>query len=262
MNPNQTVLINTKSLFLGFLVLLAMDAFLRIGMGAYNVRPVLSPEEQKKREEAAAPKPEVYQRQGASRPSADPYAGGVQVEDLSTHEKFSAEMERNEEPQYNAGYDGRQGGYHQSGFHQVHIQYCEGCSYVGEFQKMKQSIEYNFPQVSVVGSVYPLSPTQNMLSTLFTITQYGLIILMIFGDTIFAKFAIVPPRIYYTLKEKKLLVLIGLFMFGNNIKSMITNTGAFEIFFDNELLYSKIAQKAMPQIQTVLQMIDRNMVAL
>lgn len=256
---SQSIQINTKSLFLGFLLLMAMDAFLRIGMGAYNVRPVLSPEEQKKRQEATA-KPEVYQRQtqGSASPEAEEFRGGVQVEDLSTHEKLSAQMEENEDLRY-----GQRQNYQQSsGFHQVHVQYCEGCSYAGTFEKIKQSIEYNFPTVTVSGSIYPLSPTQNLLSTLFTTAQYALIALMLFGDTIFAKLAIVPPPIYYRLKEKKFFVLIAVFMFGNNIKSMITNTGAFEIFFDSELMFSKLASGTMPQVQTVLQMIDRNLAVL
>ena len=50
-----------------------------------------------------------------------------------------------------------------------------------------------------------------------------------------------------------MLVLLGVWLFGNYMNSMLKGTGAFEIIFNNELLYSKLETGEFPESNLIYQ---------
>merc|ERR1712014_349858 len=127
----------------------------------------------------------------------------------------------------------------------VHIQYCMGCQYNKHFQDVKNELEmYNI--ATVTGANYPLSPARNLASWGVTILQWGIIILMMNGDSIFQATGVTPPSIYYRMVEKKWMVGIAAWMLGNQLNSAIGNSGAFEVYCDGALVFSRLATNQMP----------------
>ncbi len=135
--------------------------------------------------------------------------------------------------------------------HDIHISYCVSCSYKGMYQKVADHIQQNYPMMNINGAEYPTSPQKLLLSKAFTFAQYGLIAIMIAGDAIFKALKINPPAIYYKLKEKKIMAFMMIYFLGNNIQSMLTSTGAFEVMVDGKLEFSKLATGRMPTLEDI-----------
>ena len=88
-----------------------------------------------------------------------------------------------------------------------------------------------------------------MLSTLLGYAQTLVLIIAIFGTSIFEKLGIQTPQIVNDLLEKKVIVMIGAFLIGNMIRTQLLSTGAFEIYFDGQLVFSKLETGQPPNEQ-------------
>lgn len=139
----------------------------------------------------------------------------------------------------------------------VHIQFCMGCQYNGQFNEIKQELEMmNIATVS--GSNYPLNTMRYILSWVVSGLQWSVIIMMMQGEGVFQYFQITPPPLYYRLQEKKWMVLIGAFLLGNQISSMVSNTGAFEVYCDGQLIFSKLGTNQMPDVRYLAGLIKKH----
>ena len=83
---------------------------------------------------------------------------------------------------------------------------------------------------------YPLPQKSQMLSYGILAFQVLMGLIIIGGDQIFAKLGITPPQIYETIKAHKMMAGMMIFMFGNMMKTYVTNTGAFEVFINGMLV--------------------------
>lgn len=64
-----------------------------------------------------------------------------------------------------------------------------------------------------------------------------------------------PPWLAY-LKENKMYSVLMIFFTSSAIEGQILSTGAFEIYANGELLFSKIQSGGIPQPQSVVSRID------
>lgn len=67
-----------------------------------------------------------------------------------------------------------------------------------------------------------------------------MVILILFGDVIFSKLGIPHPQWYMKLRESKFLYGMGAWFIGNMIVSNLLSSGAFEIYVNNDLIFSKL----------------------
>ena len=75
---------------------------------------------------------------------------------------------------------------------------------------------------------------------------------IIFGDSLLDMIGLHnPPKWVLDAKENKMAVFITIF-FINNFFSSKLSTGAFEITYNDELVYSKLETHRMPTVQDVL----------
>lgn len=84
-------------------------------------------------------------------------------------------------------------------------------------------------------------------------------ILLMFGDKIFTAMGIVPPPIYYTLVEKKWMVIIGSYFLTNQLSASLLNSGAFEVYVNGDLVHSKLATGKVPDPLMILGIIKSNL---
>ena len=45
--------------------------------------------------------------------------------------------------------------------------------------------------------------------------------------------------------------MFGIYFLGNHFSSILTSSGAFEVVFNNEVLYSKLETKAFPDFNNI-----------
>lgn len=122
--------------------------------------------------------------------------------------------------------------------HFIRILYDSSSGLQRQYEKFSSEMITKYPFLVFSGEEYPLPIEKKLLSYCFMAVQYGIIAIMIAGDAIFAKLGIAPPALYVKLKEKKMMVIMMLFFLGNNFSSSFTRTGAYEVEFDESLIYS------------------------
>jgi hypothetical protein len=60
------------------------------------------------------------------------------------------------------------------------------------------------------------------------------------GEKIFQMLKVPTPAIYFTFMEKKWMVLIGVFFITNTLSGKLKNTGAYEVYINDQLFHSKL----------------------
>jgi len=93
---------------------------------------------------------------------------------------------------------------------------------------------------------YPPKPLNALLAKVLSYAQYAIMGLTFAGDWIFSQIGITPPAIYHQMKEKKFMVIMVVMFLGNSLHNMLISSGAFEVFLDNQLIFSKLATGRMP----------------
>ena len=144
-------------------------------------------------------------------------------------------------------------GYKQTESNVVEILYCTSWSYKNNFQQVKELIQTDFPGLEVIGEEYPPGPINKLLSRVCSGLQFGLIALNIAGDRIFQGLGIAEPGFYRYMKERKMIAFFFIFIIGNNLSSYFWSTGAFEITFRDQVVFSKLKMNRMPYVQEILE---------
>jgi len=68
---------------------------------------------------------------------------------------------------------------------------------------------------------------------------------------IFSKLGITPPPIYYKLAQNKMIAFFAVMILGGNIQGMVSSSGAFEIMFNDRLIFSKLQAGRMPTVPEI-----------
>ena len=125
--------------------------------------------------------------------------------------------------------------------------------------EIQQIMEKNFKNVIVKGEEYPLHFIRKILSYLVTITQISVFTTMILGESIKPFLInIIPNYLIDWIIENKLLSLIISFFAGNILQSNISNTGAFEIYCNEKLVWSAVNNnKKVPNLDGIIMMINK-----
>ena len=85
-------------------------------------------------------------------------------------------------------------------------------------------------------SLKGVATLQELLAKAVFIAQICISALALAGDGIFQALNIRPPAVYEQYKDKKMGVVIGVWILGNMIQNGLTQTGAFEIYSNGELV--------------------------
>jgi selT/selW/selH-like putative selenoprotein len=83
-----------------------------------------------------------------------------------------------------------------------------------------------------------------------------LIFTVMMGRDPFAMAAMATPPFFTWILNNKLSSCLMLFLLSNSIESMLTSTGAFEIYLGDEKIWSKIESGRVPSPPELFQAID------
>lgn len=112
--------------------------------------------------------------------------------------------------------------------------------------QVQNIISREFPGVEVIPSNYPVAPVKLALGRLVTYAQLGLLALTFAGDKIFPYLGIEPPGFYEQVKLNKFGYAMGVWFLGNALNGQLMSTGAFEIYHNGNLVFSKLTEQRMP----------------
>ena len=82
-----------------------------------------------------------------------------------------------------------------------------------------------------------------------------LIVLVVGGDHVKPYLTFIPERVFRFINEKKWMLGIFSFFIGGQISSSIGSTGAFEVFCNESLIWSKLQRNALPTVEQLADLI-------
>mmetsp|Transcript_5578 Transcript_5578/g.9702 ORF Transcript_5578/g.9702 Transcript_5578/m.9702 type:complete len:143 (+) Transcript_5578:223-651(+) len=120
------------------------------------------------------------------------------------------------------------------------------------FVAAKEYIEKEFPEMRgrISGGNYPTPPTIEFLQQVLQAVQLLAMALMIFGDGLWTnvfRFSQVPEW-YFPIKAYGFPLCLAIFFILPQALSRYAATGAFEMYLDGKIFFSKLQMGRMPSI--------------
>ncbi|GJN17267.1 hypothetical protein PR202_gb04322 [Eleusine coracana subsp. coracana] len=128
----------------------------------------------------------------------------------------------------------------------VDLKFCSSCSYRGNAMTMKRMLETSFPGIHVILENYPPTFPKRALSKAVPLLQVGAMATLMAGDQIFPRFGMVPPPWYYSLRANRFGTMASIWLFGNFAQSFLQSSGAFEVYCNGQLVFSKLSEQRFP----------------
>ncbi|KAI4328702.1 hypothetical protein L6164_021037 [Bauhinia variegata] len=128
----------------------------------------------------------------------------------------------------------------------VKIDFCTSCSYKGTAVNVKNILEAEFPGIDVVLANYPPPFPKRMLGKVVPVAQLGIIAIIAAGEQIFPRLGMAPPPLYYSLRANRFGSMASTWLLGNFIQSFLQSSGAFEVYCNGELIFSKLRENRFP----------------
>ncbi|WOL04362.1 hypothetical protein Cni_G13083 [Canna indica] len=141
----------------------------------------------------------------------------------------------------------------------VEFKFCVSCSYRGTAMTLKKMLESSFPGIDVMLSNYPPALPKRVLSKLVPVLQIGTIAVITAGDQIFPRLGMVPPPWYYSLRANRFGAMATTWLLGNFLQSSLQSSGAFEVYCDGELVFSKLQEQRFPSEYELRELIGKRL---
>uniref|UniRef100_A0A1I7XVQ8 SelT-like protein n=1 Tax=Heterorhabditis bacteriophora TaxID=37862 RepID=A0A1I7XVQ8_HETBA len=158
----------------------------------------------------------------------------------------------------------------------IRFMYCVSCGYKQAFDQFSQFVREKYPDMLIDGSNYPPAPWKAYLAQVYafyfhflfimpfilykisqlqviSIAKMIAIVVVVTGSNPLAALGFAHPAILHWAQGNKLSACMMLFLLTNMIESTLMSTGAFEIYLDSELLWSKLESGRIPTPQELVQ---------
>lgn len=126
--------------------------------------------------------------------------------------------------------------------------------------QLKKFLESQYPELEggrIRGQTHPPTLFGELVGTVVSLVWFGGITLLLAGNYVFQALKMPEPEWYQYMKQNTGTVFIGLFIL-NNIGGAMMQTGAFEIYLNDELIYSKLQTGRMPTGLDVTEALSRH----
>ena len=120
-------------------------------------------------------------------------------------------------------------------------------SFAKYYETLKNEIMGNFTNFDVEEKEYPLPPNKKFFSKITFFTQMGISLLIFSGQKLKEKLTMIPGSIFDEIEKNKWFVVISNFLFHQWLNKNLSTTGAFEIYFKDKLIFSKLSSNKLPK---------------
>lgn len=120
----------------------------------------------------------------------------------------------------------------------------------------QQVLRQRFPGMEVIPSTYPVSAQKAALGRVVMGLQFGGIAAVLGGDRIFPALGMEMPQMLAQMREKKMGVVMGIWLLGNALQNQLSATGAFEVFYDGKQMHSKLETGRVPSVEELVNSIE------
>ncbi|KAG6610428.1 selt selw selh selenoprotein domain containing protein [Phytophthora cinnamomi] len=130
----------------------------------------------------------------------------------------------------------------------VRVLFCTSCGYQQNFQQIKTYLEDTFPHLvdRVEGANYDVDPLKMLLAQFLGYAQVTAMVLLVFGEYILPALGVDMTVMRWALNNRVAAFFAVVFM--GTIASSLTASGAFEIYFNGDLIFSKLETGRWPTL--------------
>jgi len=127
----------------------------------------------------------------------------------------------------------------------------------GGYLQIRQVLTQRFPELQVDGSNYPPPPNKVLVAQLTQAGMFGTIGFTLLGNKLFEMLGSPPPALYFSLANNKMPTCLGAWFLGNTIAQNMLSTGAFEVYYDGQIIFSKLKTGRLPQVAGIVRDMEK-----
>lgn len=126
------------------------------------------------------------------------------------------------------------------------------------YNDLSRYLQHHYPALrgNVQGEYYPAPQPAAAIAQITQSFQLALMPLLLLGEGLFHTLGMSTPSWYKFFDENKMGLFIMVYI-GNTIAQNKASTGAFEIKYNGQLVYSKLATGEVPTLEAILQSLHR-----
>ena len=132
----------------------------------------------------------------------------------------------------------------------IEIRHCT--SNESKANDLKKDLLSQISDADVQLSIYPTTQLKAYISKGLSFLQFGLFIIFMGGQALRNSLTFIPPAVFDFIEKRKMLIGIGMYFGISQLQSVLSKTGAFEVYANNELVWSKLGSNQMPTIESIL----------
>jgi len=128
------------------------------------------------------------------------------------------------------------------------------------FLRLREVLYSEFPGQwqSIQGDNYPAPDWVGYVAPILSAVQVLAMALVVMGDSVWTYVPGVdrPPEFYYKMKENPALTFIVVFLVIPSYVQSFANSGAFEVYVDQKLIFSKLETGRMPNVGEIIRQLE------
>ncbi|KAF9596451.1 hypothetical protein IFM89_011280 [Coptis chinensis] len=142
----------------------------------------------------------------------------------------------------------------------ININFCSSCSYRGTAETIKKGLETAFPGADVILANYPPALPKRILSKAVPVFQVGVMGIVLGGEHIFPRLGYMnPPAWYFSMRQNRFGTIATAWLLGNVMQSFLQSSGAFEVYYNGELIFSKLKEQRFPSEIELRELLNRKL---
>eukprot|EP01025_Chloroclados_australasicus_P028824 TRINITY_DN2857_c0_g1_i1.p5 TRINITY_DN2857_c0_g1~~TRINITY_DN2857_c0_g1_i1.p5 ORF type:complete len:134 (-),score=16.58 TRINITY_DN2857_c0_g1_i1:665-1066(-) len=114
--------------------------------------------------------------------------------------------------------------------------------------------------MEVLGTMYPIPVYKKTLAQVTQALQMGSMGVVFFGEQLRQFVGIsedMVPTWYQQMQQNKIGVAMGIWFVGNAVNDQLVSTGAFEVYYNGQLIFSKLDKGRLPNLAEIFDGIER-----
>lgn len=136
------------------------------------------------------------------------------------------------------------------------ILYCYSCGYRKAFEEYAGILRDKYPELTVTGDNYPPSALSSVLLQTIGLLKMAIILMILANVNPFLLMGWESPAIWNWLSSSKIYGCLMTFFIANTIEGQLVSSGAFEIYYNDLPIWSKIETGRIPAPAELFQIID------
>jgi selT/selW/selH-like putative selenoprotein len=118
------------------------------------------------------------------------------------------------------------------------------------------------PELAVTLENHPPIPIKAATARVVTLIQYSIMAFVLVGQQACQVLGIRLSTEFWTqVQEKRWSVLMGAWFIGNTVVNGLVSTGAFEIWYGSDVVFSKLVMGRMPTMEEIMNGVQEAMSA-